>query len=192
MTFGRFLGISLLVRWHLRIALVVFSLVLVPAARAQDRIYIDFQDSSLVGESTDPNHPGWVEAYSLDHGAANAPAVDYTPINLFKGIDRASPRLSWLTAAGTTLTNDVIVDVCRETAGGSQECYYRLTLRGVVIESVQTSAASCLDPSSCSGRQSESLSLTWARLKWVVTTSDGKTTQAYTACYDKKGTFACF
>lgn len=165
------------------------------AVSAQDRVYVNFQDSFLRGESNDPNHPLWIDAYGLEHGATTTggpPTVNR--VSFLKGVDRATPRLNWLVATQNTLATDVIIDVCHEPSGGPQQCYYRLTARGVRIGRVTLAGQACIDPDTCGASQSESVELVWARLKWTFTKFDAKGgTTTFTSCYDAtKNNYSCF
>jgi type VI secretion system Hcp family effector len=174
---------------HLLSAFALAALVAATAASAQDRIYVSFTDPNLRGDSTDPAHPNWIEAYGLEHGATFTGSFSYSPITFLKGVDRATPRLSWMVASGNVVS-EAIIDVCREPAGGPQQCYYRLTLRDVRVAGASLAGQACIDPQGCGGSQSESIELAWTRLKWEFTNSSGET---FTACFDvNTAKFSCF
>jgi len=165
------------------LALLVFSL-LPGFAGAQDVSYVCFDGGAgLKGDSTDPSHVDWIVAYGLDHGSSKPGASPlFTDVFVLKGTDKASPFLHEKLAQGTTIPK-VVIDVCSEPSGGSQDCYSRLLLENVKIVQVDTAGTSCVDPAtSCTPSQTESVGLNFTKISWAQTQGGGGKTPQTLSC----------
>jgi type VI secretion system secreted protein Hcp len=135
-------------------------------APAQDSTFVLIP--SLAGESQDPDHLGWIDAYGLSAesvAGATAGDPDHRDIHVLKGTDVATPLLFLRLSQGTNL-GLVRIEVCREGTGG-QECYYKLDLENAVITDIALSGSACIDPTtSCTPAQTESVSFDYSKITW--------------------------
>ena len=82
----------------------------------------------IEGESTDEQHPGWIEVFNFalgvkqnvsstpgTAGGAATERSDFRPLNFKRPLDKASPKLAMACAGGTHI-DEILVEVCR--AGG--------------------------------------------------------------------------
>ena len=84
---------------------------------AQDTSYVLVP--GIAGESVDAAHPGWIEAYGLNHvstSSGGAPVHD--KIAVLKGTDTSTPQLFDRLSRGSDL-GTVTIEVCRNPAGGA-------------------------------------------------------------------------
>ena len=137
-------------------------------AAAQDQTFVCF-DGSFDGDSTDPDHTNWIDAYGLDHGVAASPtggAATFTDVAFLKGTDKATVKLHEFLAKGL-ISPKVVIDVCRPGAGPGLNCYYTVVLENVKITAVDLAGSACVDPaSSCTPPQTESVSLSFEKISW--------------------------
>jgi type VI secretion system secreted protein Hcp len=109
-----------------------------------------FKLDGIEGESTDQQHPGWIEIlnYDLDvsqtvsrtassAGGAAAERADFSVSGFTKRLDKASPMLALACAAGTHI-DTITVDLCR--AGGDKFRFMQCTFTNCIISSFNTSA----------------------------------------------------
>ena len=140
---------------------------------AADSIYVNIP--SIRGDSTDPAHPNWIDAFALTHetlhpapsngGGAGNP--QFSDVSFLKNTDGSTIGLHLAVTRGNNLA-EVMIDVCRDT-GGQEECYYRLTLDQVLVTSHQLSGTTCADPGTCGGSQTESVSFAFGTICWIFT-----------------------
>jgi len=165
-----------------------FLLMGVSTASAQE-IYVQFTPA-IPGDSVDPAHPNWIDAFALSHGLSRAcppgggcSQPSLSEVSLLKAADRASTELQYRSAVGGAYTVDI--DVCRAGPAG-QECYYKIKLENTQITSVSVSGSNCVDPGACGGYQSESVSLAFTKITWTYVTFDakGQPVQTQTRFYD--------
>jgi type VI secretion system Hcp family effector len=157
------------------------------AARAEDKTYVQFP--TIPGESTDPAHSGWVDAYALELGAVRpftagggTGAPEFKDVSVLKGTDKASPLLNLALALNTNL-NLVTVDVCRTTT--PQQCYFKVELTNTAVSEISLSGSSCVGTGACTPTMTESLSLHYSRIKWTFTPFTGGTPGTpVVRCYD--------
>ena len=151
-------------------SLLTLTLILIAgyggAAFAQDTTYVLIP--GIPGESTDPAHQSWIQAYGLNTASLSSGGGTPThdDVYVLKGTDSSTPvlhqRLSGATNLGT-----VLIEVCRNPAGGGQECYYKLNLENALVTGVSLSGSSCIDPStSCTPSQTESVGFSYTRITW--------------------------
>ena len=173
-----------IVRRFLFAATVAFF-VAAPAL-AQSKVFL--QITSIPGNSTDPAHLGWIDAYAFSEGLSNAGGggvPNIQDLNLTKGIDSASPPLHNACALFTNL-GTVNLEIC-PAAGGA--CTYKIQLDNTMVSSTQSSGAACIAPGSCgAGPEAESISLTFTRIRWTYTPPGGA---AKTSCWDRAANKAC-
>ena len=185
-------------------ALLVISAVcwgLFPAA-ADDTMFVNMQSGGINGESIDPGHEDWIDAFALSHNqevgcdftaspSGNCGFANFSPISFLKRTDLSTPELHSHSLFSTVLP-EVVIDVCRDGPGGPQ-CYYRLTLTTVSVTSVDLAGSACTDPAVCGGAQTESVSLDFFRIEWEFTTFDaqGTPTETDTQCWDRQSNSAC-
>jgi type VI secretion system secreted protein Hcp len=100
----------------------------------------------IEGESTDRQHPGWIEVLNnklglkqriastpSSAGGATAGKADFKTFNFIRPVDKASPRLALVCAAGTHI-DEILVEECR--AGGERVRYMAYRLRNCIIKRV--------------------------------------------------------
>jgi len=126
---------------------------------------------SIKGESTDQNHPDWIEVVSFSHslnqptsgtngtGGRGAGRVDFASFVITKSVDKASVDFNIFCAKGTHIPK-VILEICQET--GQNICYLRYELENVMIQSVSTSGDS-------SGRPHETIAFVYDKISWAYT-----------------------
>ncbi len=153
--------------------LVLVVLAGAPAAAA-DQVFV--QVASIPGNSTDPAHLSWIDAYAVDSkvvlpsGGARATFEDGA---FLKGADSASPLLNRAVATGQ-LFSSVVVDVCRSGTSGL-ECYYRITYENARISGVTTAGSSCVGPGACTPALTESVTVGYTKIRWRFTPYSGGT-----------------
>jgi type VI secretion system secreted protein Hcp len=104
----------------------------------------------IEGESGDSTHPNSIDVVSFSWSVAqggikfagsgaSAAKSDFTPIGIFKHIDKASPRLMLACATGEHIKSATLFlrDSSRET---NQE-YFKITLSDVLVSSYKTGQA---------------------------------------------------
>jgi type VI secretion system Hcp family effector len=181
----------------------VVLLLATSAVLAQDKIFVRIPGDEYAGESTDPAHLGWIEAFSLEHGGTATStqggiiSTDYSPIRFTKGVDRSSHALFHSAAGGRSgpFASDVRIDVCRVIDDRTQECYYQLTLRGALVTRISLDGVACVEPGNCGSTQTETITVAWARLKWRYTVfqQPGIPGPFYEACRNAQdNNFDCF
>ncbi len=102
----------------------------------------------IEGESTDEQHPGWIEVFNYklalrqrisstasSAGGATAERADFKPFHFKRPIDKASPKLAIACADGTHI-DQVLVEVCR--AGGERLKYMTYRMRNCIIKKTLT------------------------------------------------------
>lgn len=105
---------------------------------------------NIEGESSDENHPGWIEVLDFDldvaqtvsrtassAGGASAERADFSVFGFTKLLDKASPKLATACAAGTHI-DSITVDLCR--AEGDKVRFMQYTFSDCVISSFHTSS----------------------------------------------------
>ncbi len=146
------------------IGLLSVSAVASPA-RAALSYYVHI--STIGGESTAPNHEGWIEAFSFSAGVENPATVgpsgitqgtaSLSSVNVLKLVDKASPKLAKAVAAGTAL-GDVTLDVVDSVSGLP---VYHIILRNAFVTSDELSGSSELP--------AEFISIEFGAIEWTYT-----------------------
>lgn len=172
------------------IGLVAILLSSLPAA-GQDAIFVDLT-AVAPGESGDPSHDGWINAFALDHSLAlpSGTAATFSEIAFLKATDLSTPKLHDLTASGASVPGFVTIDVCRQFP--AQECFYQLRLDTVKVASVALTSSACLDPATCPSRQTESVTLSFRKITWRYTPyENGVPGGAVEYCWDLQTNAPC-
>ena len=127
---------------------------------------IFIQITGIIGESTDGDHPLWIEVDSFNCSVAAAGGDDessgactHTPIEVSKTLDVSSPKLA-LYACQHRPISSTIIEVCRPSGTGSFKTipYLRVTLTNSVIIAYSVSGGD--------GVPSESFSLKYEKIQW--------------------------
>ncbi len=171
---------------RLLVALGILVLAAVAAA-AQERAYVRFDDPALRGDSDDPAHTDWIDAFSVT-GAVDVPppsgggggggaAPQVGPIVFTKPLDRATFGLVHRMAEGRRFPV-VDVDICHEPVGGGQTCDFRIELTDAVITDVDLGGSTCLEGTDCASAFSEVVTLRFRRITWRFTAPGGGTVEA--------------
>ncbi len=121
--------------------------LLVPHANAAFNAFLKID--GVAGESADSKHPDWIELSSFSYGVSNPPLVSpdgskpgiavATTFSFHKPLDKSSPAIFLGCAQGTSFKS-VILEVTAASGAGSS-VFYRITLSGVLINSLNTSSA---------------------------------------------------
>ena len=152
--------------------LLVLAALAGSSAAAADRVFV--QVSSIPGDSTDPAHLNWIDAYAID-SKVSLPVVGgratFDDGAFLKGADSASPLLNRAVAVGQMFAS-VVVDVCRSGTSGL-ECYYRVTYEITRITGLTTAGSSCVGPGACTPALTESVTVSYSRIRWRFTPYSG-------------------
>lgn len=145
------------IRRPFRLAMVAFLLSAGFSLLAQESVFM--QHPTFKGESTDKNHAGWINLYSLSGCISNSGKAAGCDISISKDVDQSTTYVysSLLTGKGTG-TGKVLIDVCRINAG-AQLCYYKLELGNARF----TSASAGTSGSGVT----ESWSIAFDAIKWT-------------------------
>jgi type VI secretion system secreted protein Hcp len=106
----------------------------------------------IEGESTDEKHTGWIEIirYGIgirqevsttasSSGGACAERTEFSDFKIRKLLDKSSPKMALLCAAGTHI-NEVAIELCR--AGTAKQPYMVYTMNNCIISRVITTSGS--------------------------------------------------
>lgn len=157
-----------------RLIPLTLSLLVSSLAMAQERAFV--QIGSIVGDSTDPAHSGWIDGYALDNklygppppvGGGSGGRATFEDYAILKAFDSTSPVLNQGLASGTNYPNAVI-EVCR-VGTPTQECYLRIELTNVQIATLNISGSVCGASGSCTPSVTESLTLRYHKIAWIFT-----------------------
>ncbi len=178
------------------VATLFLSVATVPASAA-DRIFVNFPTASFTGDSTDPAHLNWIDAYALSGGvfAPGSPGglptgnATFDKVTFLKGPDRATHKLLELNQTATL--SQVVIEVCRDTS--PMQCYFTLTLEQVLVSEAQLMASTCLDPSTCNPSLTESIALIFPKATWSYSAFDAKGNKSgtNTGCFDLAKAVSC-
>jgi type VI secretion system secreted protein Hcp len=110
------------------------------------------QIDGIPGECTDDGHKNWIELNSFAHsmeqpasssgsnaGGATAERVNIDPFTIVHPVDKASPKFYEACCTGKVLPTAIIQ---LHRAGGSKMMYAQISMKNVVITSVQYGGAS--------------------------------------------------
>lgn len=149
-------------------ALTAFLAGSVVASPVQAALSYYVHISTIGGESTAPNHEGWIEALSFSADVSNPAMVgpggatpgtsNLSSIFMMKSVDKASPKLAKAVATGVALGN-VTLDVVDKVSGLP---VYHIILRNAVLSSDQLSGSAAELPT-------ESISIAFEAIEWTYT-----------------------
>ncbi|NLZ07406.1 MAG: type VI secretion system tube protein Hcp [Phycisphaerae bacterium] len=141
-----------------------------PAARQEppERVFLRIQ--GVDGESTDRDHPGWIDIVSFTYGLSRPPidpmAIDgpqppanHRGLSLVKHTDRATGLLYMHCNNGRPI-EEAVLEVLQTTELGVSVQEYRL--QGVIVTAVQTSGGS-----RTGARATENVTLHYASVQWT-------------------------
>ena len=156
-----------------RASLLLLLLGLVTASASNVDILVLM--NGIPGESTAPGHAGWMDAFSMSHGMS-APH-QHQDVSFMKRLDTASPILYDRLNKGTIIP-DVQIEFMRNAPAYIQ--FYKMTLTGVKLSSVQDSGAT-----GDSGVM-ESVSFSYGQIAWSYTQVEppGNGMPTYTATWN--------
>ncbi len=136
----------------------------------------------IEGGSEVVGRDGWMDLAAVSHGGVrpgDSGAGDYSPVVLFKEIDRATPLLAQRVAAGAH-SPEAVVDFVRRDARGVR--FYRIVLEEVYVQRVAFETVSGSDE-----RPLERIELNFARIEWTYTeyAEDGTEVGDHIAYWDR-------
>ena len=152
--------------------LLVLAALAGSSAAAADRVFV--QVASIPGDSTDPAHLNWIDAYAIDSKVSlpiSGGRAAFEDGAFLKGADSASPLLNRAVAVGQMFAS-VVVDVCRSGTAGL-ECYYRVTCEIARITGLTTAGSSCVGPGACTPALTESVTVSYSKIRWRFTPYSG-------------------
>ncbi len=141
-----------------------------PAAQLEPSEKVFLRIQGIEGESTDPDHQGWIDVASFTYGLSR-PADDPTAIggpqepanhqglSLVKGADRATGLLYMHCNSGRPI-EEVVLEVTRTTEHGISVQEYRL--QNVVVTSIQTSGGT-----RSGTRATENVTMHYGSVEWT-------------------------
>lgn len=112
----------------------------------------------IPGDSTDANHPGWIDVQQFQFGVARTPqagAPSLSDLLVLKGVDSASPLLALQCALGTALTNATLEFMT--TFGTNSLLQYQVSLEEVWLSGVNPTVTNNL---------AESAALRFRKITW--------------------------
>src|SRR5688572_22384769 len=137
--------------------------------------------STIPGESTDEQHPQWIEILSFSHGlsqtstgsvstggARTAGRVDHQDLTVVKALDAASTPLYLACCRGDHIP-EVTIQLHRAT--GNKEKYYEVKMTDVLVSGVRPGGSS-------QGGESlplEEVSFNYAKVEWNYIQTDHNT-----------------
>lgn len=114
-------------------------------------IYVKFSKPDIKGESLDKDHKDWMEVSSWSHmirqpksatastaGGHTAERCEHGQMEFVKDIDVLSPMLYQHCSGGTTF-DTVTIDFMRADGEGNRVKYLQISLRNVILASVEPS-----------------------------------------------------
>ena len=132
------------------------------------------QIDGIAGESTDHQHPGWIEALAVgtqvrqtisstvsSAGGATAERANFDTFNFSKFVDKATPLLMQACASGTVV-KQIQVELYR--AGPERVKYMAYTLTNSIIKSVFTNSG---DPKN--GFPVDLVKISYGKIQWRYT-----------------------
>lgn len=137
-------------------------------------IDVYLQIDGIKGDSTDAQHPGWIECESVSWavsqprsatastaGGHTAERCELSDIIFLKLADKASPLLLQLCAGGKTFPKAKF-EFLRADAAGERIKYYEIELQNVLIAHVAPSVGN-------GSMMAESVGLKFSKVKWKYT-----------------------
>jgi type VI secretion system secreted protein Hcp len=173
--------------------LLVPFLSCVLAASAHGAFDAFLKIDGIEGDSTDEMHPneivvlnfklGVMQGLSTSAfgGGAGAGKAQFSPVNIFKLVDKATPKLFMACAGGQHIQTATLVV---RKAGENPIEYFKVTLTDVFISSLNEDS----ETTDQQGNVVETLTLNFSRIQWTFTpqNADGGTGAAITGGYDLK------
>lgn len=157
-----------------RLALIALFALALPSEAANIFLHLD----GVPGESTSARHAGWIELDSFNFGVDKFPASPpaFSPLNIVKKLDQASPKLLSPVASGQILPSAVL-DVLRSDR--STISLLQLKLRQLSVAHFQQSGAT-------PERPLESVVLNFATVEWTYTeiSAEGKPLRDITSSWN--------
>jgi len=118
----------------------------VAAAKVRSLAYMDVNVPDIDGESTDPDHTGWIEVLAVYHSAKQPAATsrssvggrsgrraEFSDITIVKEIDVATPKLALYCAKGEHIPDVVIEFTMVEPVTSNKVVYKKVMLKDVVV-----------------------------------------------------------
>jgi type VI secretion system Hcp family effector len=164
----------------MRIGLFLSLLVLgASSAAAVEQVFVNI--ATIPGESTQPGHVNWIDAYALSHDGTrpSGSSLSLSEVTVLKGPDRATPQLHNALAVATNL-GLVTVQLCGTAAAEPSRCYYKLELSNTRVTGVSVAESTC-SADGCTPAHTESVSFSFSRIKWFYTDPAGAETSR---CFD--------
>jgi type VI secretion system secreted protein Hcp len=137
---------------------------------------IESTSGTIDGESTDKAHAAWINAESVQFGVATTTTMSSGTLQagkssgsdlvITKSLDKSSPILFLVCAQGTRQPK-VTLEMTAIGPEGATAVFYRITLTGVIISS--------LDSSSGGDRPSETVSMSYEKITTEYFMQDPKT-----------------
>ena len=148
------------------------------------------QLSNTPGSSKDSKHEGWMDIVTATVGVSQSTSAhtgggsgvgraDFKALQLVKYVDKATPNLMQHCATGKHL-DQLVLSVCK--AGGTQQEYFKITLKEVFVTDVQ------LVSNTESPRMMEQVSMSYGYISMDAKdqNADGSLGAAVTASYNVK------
>lgn len=139
------------------------------------------QIEGVPGESSDENHPEWIEILSYSHGvsqpgsgsvssggARSAERSEHQDFSIVKALDKATPKLNLYCCNGTHVP-EVTIELCRAT--GEKQKYMEYKMSDVLVSSVRPGGSS-------QGGENlplEEVTFNYGKMEWTYTETDHKT-----------------
>ena len=157
--------------------------------KAADRIFVLMPNAQ--GQSTDPTHLNWIDAYAVDFNlvkpATGAPTAP--PVAFLKGADKASPLI--IKALVTPLDQGIVkIEMCGiPPSGGPDRCYFKIELGlNDSVTDFHLTESTCSNPTTCTPVHTESVTISYAQLRTTFVSSNGAAT---TTCWNFAINRAC-
>ena len=142
---------------------------------AEEQIFVLLE--GIPGESIDQAHVDWIDAFafseehSLDCSDPLNCQLTLGHLSFLKGTDKASSELRNRLVRGMEISNATI-EICRVAPGGF-DCHYRIELERVFVEQMSLAGSGCTESANCVPVQTESVSLSYERIRWIWTDPGG-------------------
>ena len=126
-------------------ALAIGTLVIGLLAGGSAQAFASFHTFMFVpgipGESTDAQHPNWIEVLSMSQGVSSSRrSVACSDLNIMKSLDQAGPAL-WAAAAAGQVFPEIHLQVVKVT-GDTSAVVYDIKINNAKVTSTQTSGSS--------------------------------------------------
>ncbi len=132
------------------------------------------QITGIDGESTDTNHPSWIEVLSFSMGmsqtwggSVGSGHVIMEDIVLVKQVDKATPKIMEK-CAKLEIIPSVVLEVCH--AGGDKFTYYKYELKNVIVSSFYSNGST----NDIVPTETITLNFKWIKVTYTETDSAGR------------------